>query len=177
MTYNINELERDARALLKNTNIIIPGIIIDDLGIDFNGYYKDKKIYLNFKIRNFTPLHVLFHEIGHHIYEKEEIQNIWKKYYDGNIKKINFRKLENFYMHKYQDEPIRYIPPKIKILLDYYYNYLSHNVFMKLESWYADNEEEVFCETFATYFNSGCLYEQNKNLIKNILNVYEEKLI
>ncbi len=73
-------------------------------------------------------------------------------------------------MPRYFDEPIRYIPPKVQKLLDFHNRYNKNEYFFKLESGYADNEEEIFCETFATYLVNGeCLHKSNTKIIKQLL--------
>lgn len=173
--YNLDWLEETSTNLLKNIEVNIPEIIIEDLETGFNGLYdlKSQKIFLSYKNDSYRVIRILFHEIGHYFYNvllTEEEISYWKKYYISNFRIINFKKLEKIYTHNYQYEYIRYVSPKIKNMIEFYWAYLEkEKVFAKLESWYADDDQEIFCEIFSNYFNGGCLYKSNSDLIKNLL--------
>lgn len=140
---------------------------------------KERTILINHQCS--TPLATLFHEFGHHLY-----QNIlngyqlhsWENYYYKHFKHIRCDKFLKKYRYFQEDDYERNIPPKIFNLMKFFEMYRKNECFTKLETYYAPDKEEAFCEVFASYIVNGeCLHKSNTKIMKGILESYENRTI
>lgn len=155
-----------------------------------SGLYKpdESLIYINHQCS--TPLATLFHEFGHHLYQKildKDQLHDWEKYYYRHYKTINWKLFRSKYENitkkvRFDCGEYGYIralnTKQIYTLLFFHNVYQRECVFTKLESSYAPNKEEAFCETFASYMINGeCLHKSNTKIMKGILESYENRTI
>lgn len=167
-----------------------------EYGSNNGNYYGPRIIFLDINPTSASPIFVLFHEFGHFLidnFNRKQIQ-YFKEYFKKHTKFISLKWIDVL-LAKYSQQPksslhmiytnemtrlylsnLQTELPKCYYIIEEYLRTNRTYLFTKLESSYNINENEIFCEIFASYMMNSCIHEENIKFVEEILklNSYED---